>query len=949
MPIMIKSKFNFKSILLILILFPFISTLLFSQGRLVLTGNIVDNNDKSLRGATVTLIPNRDTTEKFGAVTDKDGKFEIEKLRRGDYKLEISFIGFEKFVKNISMSPETQDIGKIKLKQSDVKMGEVNVEGQMVRQEQKDDTTIFNAGAFKVNPDATTEDLIKKMPGVTVEQDGTVKAQGENVKRVLVDGKEFFGEDPTMALKSLPAEIIDKIQVYDRASDQAQFTGFDDGNAQKTLNIITKQGTNIGNFGKLYGGYGTEDRYWAGGNVNYFKGDTRISVIGMSNNINQQNFAMQDILSASGAQSSRRPGGFGGGMMRPGGSGGPPQGMMGGGGISDFMVGQSGGISTTNSVGLNYSDVWSPSLTVNGSYFFNLTNNDNNSQVARSFISQDSSSSQFYNEDNIALTKNYNHRFNARLDYKIDTSNSILFTPRVSLQANQYTSAVDGSTLINTVPINQSTNNYNSDLNGYNIDNTLLYRYKFPTAGRTFSLQVSNNLNKNAGDTRLNSESTIFQSSSNVIEINQDGDVLSDGYRLNSEVNYTEPVTNKSMLQFTYRPSYTVSNSDKEIYNLLPGDISNRLLDTTLSNNFENIYFQQRAGLSYSYRDTSTNLSFGLEYQDAKLDGKQLFPSNYKATFSFSDYLPNARFQYNFSKSSNFRVYYRTATNAPSISQLQNVIDNSNPLSLKSGNPDLKQNYTHTLITRIGSADPHSSSSVFAFAMLSFTNDYIANSLFTARKDTTINNIPLFAGSQLTKPVNLDGFMSARTFLNYGLPLMFIQSNFNLNGGFSYTKTPGLINDQENTTNNYAISSGFVLASNISPEFDFTIAYNANYSIVKSSLMPSQNNEYFIHVANIKFNWIFWENFVLNSEVFHNLYKGLGQDFNQEFLLWNASFGYKFLEKNAAEIRLSVYDILGQNNSITRNVTEIYLEDLKTVVLQRYFMLTFTYSLRKFN
>ena len=935
-----------KTIILLFILSLYSTSVYSQQGRLTLSGKVVDNGNKPLRGARVTVISSTDTNNRNGAITDDDGNFLVEKLRRGSHKVEINFIGFHKYNKNIELSPETSNLGTIKMTAEDVKLGDVTVEGQMVRQEQKEDTTIFNAGAFKVNPDATTEDLIRKMPGVTVETDGSVKAQGENIQKVLVDGKEFFGDDPTLALRTIPAEIIDKIQVYDRASDQAQFTGFDDGNAQKTLNIITKSDKNQGNFGKLYAGYGTEDRFWAGGNINYFKGDSKVSVIGLSNNINQQNFAAQDILSATGSQASRRPGAMGGGRRPAAGGGGSPGGMFGG--SRDFIVGQQNGISQTNSIGLNYSDIWSQAVNFTGSYFFNLSNNDNNSLVSRNFFTQNDIS-QFYNEENIAITKNYNHRINARLDYKIDSSNSLLITPRFNLQTNNYNSMVDGSTIINSNPVNQTENVYKSDLTGYNFDNSMLYRHKFPAAGRTFSMQLSTNINKNDGQTLLNSKNTIFDTTNNIIEINQDGDLIGDGYRINSEINYTEPVTDKSMLQFTYRPSYTVSNSDKEIYNITPGDVSNYQLDTLLSNNFENIYFQQRGGLSYSYRDDLSYLSLGIEYQTALLDGNQIFPVRGSTSFSFSDILPNARYQYNFSKTTNFRINYRTSANAPSVSQLQNVVDNSNPVLLKAGNPNLKQNYTHTLMSRIGSADPHSSSSIFAFGMISFTNDYIANSIITARKDTTIDNIPLFAGSQLSRPVNMDGYIMARSFLTYGIPVTFLKSNFNINGGLMYSRTPGLINDIKNTADNYSINSGVVLSSNISPELDFTISYNANYSIIKNSILPTQDNNYLISVANIKFNWIFWNGFLINTEVFHNLYKGLEQDFNQEFLLWNVSLGYKFLENNAGEIRLSVYDILGQNNSISRNVTEIYLEDLRTQVLQRYFMLTFTYNLRKFG
>ncbi|MBX3042204.1 MAG: TonB-dependent receptor [Candidatus Kapabacteria bacterium] len=913
-------------------------------GGLSLRGKVTDDAGKALRGASVQAVWLRDSTSKKGAITDRDGKFSIDGLRRGEHRVEVSFVGFERYIKSINLSPDNNDIGTLKLKPGDVRLGEITVEGEIVRQEQREDTTIYNADAFKVNPDATTEDLLKKMPGVTVERDGTVQAQGENIRKVLIDGKEFFGDDPTVAIKSLPAEIIDKIQVFDQASDQAQFTGFDDGNSQKTLNIITKSDKGRGNFGKLYAGYGTDDRYWGGGNVNYFQGDMRLSVIGLTNNINQQNFAVSDVLSATGASAPNRPS-FAG-ARGPGRGGGSARGM---GSAADFLTGQQNGISTTNSIGLNYSDRWSEGMTFTGSYFFNLSNNDNVSLVARNFF-VDPDAEQMYNETNAAFTDNFNHRLNARFDYQIDSSHSILFTPRINFQANDYNSNVDGITSFNSVDVNRTENDYQSDLQAFSIDNSLLYRYKFAKKGRTFSMQLSNNVNKNSGNTYLLSNNTIFDVTAvNQFEFNQDGDILGDGYRLNSELNYTEPITEFTLLQFSYNPSYTVSNSDKEVYNLQPGEENFRFLDTMLTNNFENIYFQQRGGLSMMYNKDKTNITLGMDYQAADLQGRQVFPFDAETNFTFGDFLPNLRIQHNLSKTTNIRFNYRTSTSAPSLSQLQNVVDNSNPVLLRAGNQDLKQNYTHTIMTRFGTSDFRSSSFLFAFGMLRFTNDYIANSLLTARRDTVIDNIPLFAGSQLSRPVNLDGYVNGRLFAAFGRPVPFLKSNFNIRSGVVYSKTPGLINDRLNEANNFSINSGVVLSSNISQNFDFTLSYSGNYTIVENSLLPEQNNNYFIHVANGSVNWILWGKLVLNTELFHNLYKGLEQEFDQEFILWNASIGFKFLENNAAELRLSVYDILGQNNSITRNVTEIYLEDLRTQVLQRYFMLTITYNLRRFG
>lgn len=936
-------KFDYKNFLFLIFIFS--TTISYSQqSQYKITGTVVDNEMKPLRGARISISPLSDSNKVKGALSITSGKFAIENISSNTYKLEIRYVGFEDYNKIIEVKNKDIELNEIMLKQSVIEQQNITVTGVMVRQEQKEDTTIFNAGAFKVNPDATTEDLIKKMPGVIVERDGTVKAQGEDVKKVLVDGKEFFGDDPSTALKSLPADIIDKIQVFDRSSEQAQFTGFDDGNAQKTLNIITKSNKVAGNFGKVYGGYGTIDRFWAGGNINYFDEDFRLSVIGLSNNINQQNFAMQDLVGSSSVSSAPRGGGGG---MRPQGSGGGGGSFRGMGGAGNFFVGQQNGINQTNSLGINYSDKFGKDLTISGSYFINNSNNDNNSILERNYYAQNDII-QIYNEDNNSHAENYNHRFNARIEYNIDSNNSIFIRPAFNYQANQLNSSIFGETEINSQKANETENSYISDLSAYNFQNTLLYRLKLPKKGRTFSAELQTELKENSGKTNLNSVNRFFLEGDEIVEYNQNGDIQGNGYSINADVSYTEPITENSMLEFEYEPAFTVSNSNKKIYNI-SDSLANESIDSTYSNNFNNEYIQQTGGISYQYRTEKSNFSIGLDYQASELNSKQYFPDSIRTSYLFTNFLPNARYHYNFSKTTNLRIFYRASTSSPSISQLQNVIDNSNPLQLRTGNPDLKQNYSHRFVTRLGNADPHTSSSVFGFAMLNITNDYIGNSTFTALSDTTIDNIFLPAGSQLTKPVNLDGNVMVRSFFTYGLPLSFIQSNFNFNGGVSYIRTPGLINSVKNFANNYGFNGGFVLSSNISTEVDFTFSYNGNYSIVKNTILPGQDNNYYSHVLNASINWIFWNGFVLNTEVFHNLYNGLKQDFNQEFLLWNASFGYKFLENKAAEIRLSVYDILGQNNSLSRNVTEIYLEDLQTQVLRRYFMLTFTYNLKKFD
>ena len=302
------------------------------------------------------------------------------------------------------------------------------------------------------------------------------------------------------------------------------------------------------------------------------------------------------------------------------------------------------------------------------------------------------------------------------------------------------------------------------------------------------------------------------------------------------------------------------------------------------------------------------------------------------------------------SQSKNLRLFYRTSTNEPSITQLQNVVNNTNPLFLTAGNPNLKQEYAHRASLRYSASDTKMGRNFFIYGSANYTANSITNSTFVAQRPTTLpSGLVLEQGAQLTSPVNLDGNWSVRTFANYGSPIKAIKTNFNLNTGVNYSRLPGLINDQLNVSNNYAISQGIVLSSNISTKLDFTLSFNGNYNIVRNSLQPQLNNNYFSQVSAARLNWIFGKGFVLQTDITNQSYRGLGAGFNQNFTLWNASLGKKFLKDNKGELKLTVFDILAQNNSINRSVTETYVEDVTSRVLTQYAMLTFTYTLRNFG
>ena len=447
------------------------------------TGQVIDGAANApMIGANVLIKTVTDSLLR-GTVTGADGRFELARPFIPEVKLEIPFLGYKTITKIHSMR-EPVELGELILLEDTKVLGEVLVQGVSVVGEQKGDTTSFNANAFKTQTNAQAKDLIRKMPGITF-QGGQIQAQGEQVQKILVDGREFFGSDPNIALRNLPADAIDRVEVLDQRSDQSRLTGFDDGSYTKTINIILRSDRKNGSFGRMYAGYGDDDRYAAGGSVNFFKEDQRISILGLFNNINQQNFSSQDLAGLSANSSSgggRGPGGrgFGGGQW-------------GGGGNNNFLVGNAGGIVTTNAMGLNYSDKWGKKVNVTGSYFFNNTANSLRQITNRETVVNENLR-QFYEENLINTVKNNNHRANARIEADLNAKNSIILTPSLSFQDNSTFSDRDALTqnsLGDTLSALRSISN--AQTKAINLSNNLTYRYKFDKKGRTLSTAIFTN------------------------------------------------------------------------------------------------------------------------------------------------------------------------------------------------------------------------------------------------------------------------------------------------------------------------------------------------------------------------------------------------------------------------------------------------------------------------
>lgn len=919
-------------------------------------GKVVSADDTSpLPSATVRFTSMKDTSVVRGSYTERDGSFSIKNMPVGSWKLSISYVGYQKLESTQFVRESRSDLGTFRLRRDTVSGKAVEVEATAVRMEVKGDTMDYNAQAFKTNPNATAEDLVKKMPGITVEN-GTVRAQGEQVQRVTVDGREFFGDDAQATLKNLPADMVDRVQVFDRGSDLSMFSGFDDGNTSKQMNLVTRKDRRNGAFGRVYAGYGDQDRYSAGGTINDFRGMQRITVLGMSNNINQQNFAFQDILGMSGG------GGMSGGMGRmmqrymSGGGAQMMQRMGGGGGggggpfssFSNFLVGQQGGITTTNALGMNYSDMWGERTNVSSSYFFNYGDNDRSSTLDRTFVAAQNAG-QLYAQQDTAASINRSHRVNMRIESFIDSANVIVVSPRVSIQASNANSLVSGLTSFRDQELNSTLTDNATTSGGYSASVSTTYRRLISKTGRSLAVSLNVDRSDRWNDGALASTNRFFLSADSALRFDQRSDGTNDGTTLGGQVAYTEPIGERDMVQFSYEPSLTMNGSRRTTNALDSATGTFSLIDSLLSNTFSNDYQTHRLGALYRWRMENTIITFGGNYQYALLTGDQTFPVSSSVERSFQNFLPSVLLQHKWSASTNIRLFYRTSTNAPSISQLQNVVNNSNPLQLTIGNPNLAQEYTHNVSARFVKADWLVGRTMFAVANVSYTSNYIGNSSQIVLRDTVLDAaqpIRLGPGTQITRPVNLEGNWNVRSFLTYGFPIWGM--NLNTNAALLYSRTPGQINSQTNYANSTTGSLGFFLSSSSSEDLDVSINYNGSYTWVKNTLQTAADDNFFTHLAGLRVIWNIGA-LACSTDVNQTLNAGLGTGFNRTFTVWNAGIGYRFLENRAAELRLTVNDILNQNDAINRSVNDVTIEDSRTNALRRYAQLTFSYDLKNFG
>jgi len=928
-----------RKIYLFILLFTGLCSTVSAQRNGTIKGIAYDTISKQpVAAATVSVLDRKDSSLVSFTMTGNDGRFEVRGLSDGDYRLLITHVNYHNSNKyfTIKESNRNPDLGNLAISDKAKVLEEVVLAAEAPPVTLINDTIQYNAGSFKVQPNASVEDLLKKLPGVKVEKDGTIKAQGEKVQKVLVDGKEFFGNDPKIATKNLPADAVDKVQVYDKQSDQAQLTGFEDGNYEKTINLKLKKDKKKGVFGKVMAGGGTRERYEGKFNVNSFKGARQMSAIGMANNDNGEGFTFMDILNFTGELARMQRGG--GGNINISVTGDQAAAM----GVTN--MGGRNGITTAWGGGLNYNNIIGKKLDLQSNYFYNRMNPVQESHIQRQYLLPGTS---YYNQDTYADNLSNNHRLNFNLLWQLDSMNSIRFTPSLSFQQADNRSQSGYQTLSALKTLTNDGNSDNASTSkGYSFRNEITWRKKFAKKGRTFSLSLQTSLNDSKGDGSLQSINRFYDPNGTLLKrdtLNQQSATNAQLKAYNARAVYTEPLGKRSLLELSLGKSDSRNNSEKLTYDYNKGNGKYDQINNQLSNDFSNDYGFTNAGIRIRTQKKKYSYSVGASWQQAELQGK-IVNGNKDSVISksFRNILPNARFQYNFSRFKSISITYGTSTNQPSMQQLQPVPDNSNPLNIREGNPDLKQEFTQTVQGHLNWLSPFRNKNFFMFFTLQTTKNKIVN----------YDSINLLNGIRTSKPVNVNGVYNINGNISYSMPVKFLKGTIELSTGGGFNRNKLLINDINGKAvlnDIRTVTIGPDIRFDLSPADKLNLGFGAgiNYNRSTYSVQSLTPATYFSQDYNASIDWQLPKGFFFATDFNYTINSQRAAGFNLKVPIWNASISKQILKFNRGELKLSARDLLNKNVGISRNTNNNYIEDSRVLTLRRFFLLSFTYSLSK--
>lgn len=918
-----------------------------TPGRYTIKGTVVDSTGALLPAATVMLLSPQDSALVSFGRTGDEGTLEFKNVKRVPYLLKISYVGYlpyEQVVKPDGDEPVT-DLGKIQLKILNQDLFEVVIKTARAPLSIRGDTVEYNASSFKVPPGSSVEDLLRRLPGMQVDQDGTIRSQGQEVKRVTVDGKRFFGDDPKAATKNLPAEAISKVQVFNGKSEQARLTGIEDGKQEKTLNLELKDSHKKGGFGKATVGAGTDNRVEGKVNYNRFNDKQQFAVVGFGNNTNQSGLSWDDYQDFRGSQSFNwgEDGDFG---------------FSSGGGIIFYSSGENQeesltinpggrpdqGFSKNLAGGANYNyDTKKTKFSSN--YFFNQ-----NDRVQEAFITKESilSNNSFRSFDsNNTGNLNANHRGGLRLEQTLDSLNTlvIISNVRFGMGNSRYSSEqqyfrnlpVTSSSL--PTPATQADINNRSLFNSFAMGNTALFRHKFAKKGRNFSASIGYNINNTDGESEQRSTNTFYEDQQvRQVQINQNNETFSQRTQFKGSALYIEPFAKKFYWETFYNFSLRQDEVDRDVMDLSDG-VENPVRNTLLSRYYTNQITYNRLGSSVRFSNKGLNIALGMAGLHYDLKGSFSEDQNTgvvsRINRQFQLWTPNASVNYDLKNNRYLYVNYNMNVSEPSIRDLQPIVDNSNPLYIREGNPNLIPQSSHSVNGGFHYFNPASFTQLFGNIYYTYNVNQI---VYNQQVDENLIT--------RSRPVNITGGSNVGAYANVGFPIIKTKSTLGFNGSANFSKNLIYVNDILNQTN----SNGYRFGTNLSltPSDKFTFYANANWNIIDTrySVNSSQDQIILNNSYGAEMNVKFPAEVYFSSRFNLNTYTNDRFGFDRKQPILNLSMYKIMLKSKKGEIRLSAYDVFNQNKGIRQYASQNFVTTEQVSTLARYFMLSFTYNMR---
>ncbi len=895
------------------------------NSRFDVRGVIADSAGTGLQGAMVVALTRADSVLTKYATTNSSGSFTLRRLLPGEYILQVSSFGYQTSRKDFSVIDAEVDAGTINLNVQAFEVDSLVVSVEQVPIVVKRDTLNYNARAFGTRPNATVEDLLRRLPGIEVEADGSIKAQGEDVENVLVEGKEFFGSDPTIATQNLPADAVERVQVYDKQSDMAEFTGIPDGEEERTINLELKEGAKVGYFGRMAGGLGADAgtytaleprgddraRYDGTLSINRFSLTTQLAGIANVNNVNRPGFSWGDYLSfIGGSQGLAASGGRGGGGVQIGG-------------------GRDDGFTETLALGLNASHELGAKSWVRSSYFVSRLDNLQN-RVAQQQQLLGSEVSSIVNQTNSQTSDNLTFRLNLNAQHTFTEGHDLRLRANLTKGAStlgnaefQETQTASGQT------VNSAVTDYDvdgDDLGGFV---QLTWRKRLSESGRSIVAEARGNLNEPDLSGDLSSTVETYDPRGDVTrqevlqEQSRSGRTLGHTLRLS----LTEPLGRGHVLELFGERSVIDGDEAKSVYDLESGT---PIFNELLSSSFNRTYTYLRGGLRFNRNTKSTRFVFGLQVQGSDLDVNVV--QEVPIANRYTHFLPWANLRIQFKPGRSMDIRYSTSTREPTVSELQPFVDNSDPLNLYVGNPDLAPEYNHRLYGEYRFFDQFSFANLFTHFAVTYTSNKIVGSRFVIQQ-----------AQQVITSVNSDHGWSTAGGVNYGMPIRAIGARLNLNYRLAYSTATEFVDSAENVNRVLSNTFNAGLENRAKDIFDVRAGGGLTFNNVTYSLNKELNQKYITGALYANGTYYLGDAWTLNMSLNYRVYD---QDVfaGPNVALLEASVSRLFMGERA-EIQLVGVDLLNENQGVNITNSSSYIQEERIQSLGRYLMLKFIYRL----